>query len=187
MQCLIIENTAFVLSCCQRLVKAIENDYQIILCGENISGKYPENVPLNVCVIGKTLIGRLDSVDSKVLQFCKERGYQLINVKQGYTKCSCAVISDNALITSDNGIFNSLSETKIEVLKVHEGRVGLSEKTKGLIGGASGYHDHKIYFTGNIKLHPDYHKIKEFCSKHHTEIISLREEHLWDIGGIIFC
>ena len=58
MQCLIIEDTAFVLSCCQRLVKELENDYHIILCGDHISGKYPDNIALNACVIGKNLIGK---------------------------------------------------------------------------------------------------------------------------------
>ena len=187
MQCLIIEDNAFILSRCQKLAKSLEDNYKIVLCGEHISGKYPANIPLNICIVGKNLIGRLDSVDPKVLEFCKKRDYRLINVRQGYTKCSCAVVSNNALITSDNGIFNSLKETKIEVLKIEEGRVELSDSVSGFIGGASGYHDHRIYFTGNIRLHPDYQRIKAFCDKHHTEIISLSEEPLWDIGGIIFC
>ena len=38
MQCLIIEDTAFVLSCCQRLAKSLENDYKIVHCGDNITG-----------------------------------------------------------------------------------------------------------------------------------------------------
>ena len=187
MQCLIIEDTAFVLSCCHELIKVLENDYHVIQCGDHISGKYPENIALNVCVIGKNLIGKLDAVDKKVLDFCHNRGYQMIHVKQGYTKCSCAVVSDHALITADNGIYNSLKETKIDVLKIEEGRVGLSENVSGFIGGASGYVDHKIYFTGNIKLHPDYQRINKFCEKHHTEIVSLSDKPLWDIGGIIFC
>ena len=187
MQCLIIEDTAFVLSCCQRLAKSLENDYKIVHCGDNITGKYPNNIPLNACVIEKTLIGRLDSVDKKVLDFCLKRGYQLINVRQGYTKCSCVVVSDHTLITADNGIFNSLNEINIEVLKVEEGRVRLSETTNGFLGGASGYYDHKIYFTGNIQLHPDYQRIKEFCDKHNTKMISLTDGPLRDIGGIIFC
>lgn len=187
MQCLMIEDTAFILSCCKKLAKALENDYQIVLCGEPISGKYPHNIPLNACAVGKNLIGKLDSVDPKVILFCKKRGYRMIDVRQGYTKCSCAVVSNNALITADNGIYYSLKETNIEVLKIEEGRIGLSENLNGFIGGASGYYHNRLYFTGNIRLHQDYQKIREFCNNHHTKIISLSEKPLQDIGGILFC
>lgn len=187
MQCLIIEDTAFVLSCCQKLAQSLEDDYHIMLCGDHISGKYPENIPLNACVIGKTLIGMLSSLAPELIEFCHHREYRMVNVRQGYTKCSCAVISDNALITSDNGIFHSLKGTEIEVLKIEEGRVGLCKNVSGFIGGASGYCDHKVYFTGNIRLHPDYQRIKSFCEMHSAEIITLSDAPLWDIGGIVFC
>lgn len=187
MQCLVIEDTAFVLKDCRRLSAELQKRYRVIVCGEHIQGKYPANIPLNVCVIGSYMIGKLDSVDKNVLRFCKEREYHLINVSQGYAKCACAVVSDNALITEDNGIYCSLKETKIDVLKIREGRVGLVGASCGLIGGASGYHNHKLFFTGNIERHPDYPTIKTFCDLHHTEMVSLSDGELTDIGGIIFC
>ena len=137
------------------------------------------------------MIANTRSLDKKVVAHCERQGYHLIHVNQGYAKCSCAVIADNALITADNGIYNSLSEYKIDVLKIRQGRVALDGADYGFIGGASGLDitngKRTIFFTGDIKTHPDYLRIKAFCQKHDTAIISLTENKLTDIGGLLFC
>ena len=117
------------------------------------------------------------------------RGYGLINVKQGYAKCSCAAVSDHAIITADNGIIRSLEDNPIDVLSIGKGSIRLDGADTGFIGGASGYDkDRKtLYFCGNIKEHPDYNSIKRFCNEQDTQIVSLNDDHLTDIGGIIFC
>lgn len=189
MQCLIIDNTAFVLSCCKQLADALSKDYHVVLCDGNISGTYPANVGLNAVVLGKRLICRIPSLNSKVKKYCGNHGYELIHVNQGYAKCSCAVVSDNAIITADNGVYSSLKELNIDILKIEEGRVRLDGAGYGFIGGAGGYDrdSHTLYFCGNICLHPDYDSISSFCEKHGTKIISLTEDELTDIGGIVFC
>ena len=191
MQCLILDDTAFVLSCCERLKKALSECCTVVECGKDIEHRYPMNVPLNAAVIGKRVIARIASLDEKVKQYCAEHGYELINVNQGYTKCSCAVVDDNALITADKGIYHSLKGLKYDVLLIEEGRVKLEGADHGFIGGASGLDVHKggrtLYFSGNIALHPDHIRIKEFCRKHHTLIVSLTNDELIDIGGMIFC
>ena len=191
MQCLIIDDTAFVLSCCSEIAESLKLDHKVILCGDNIDSNYPDNVPLNAAVVGNNVIARLNSLDAKVKEYCINRGYTLINVRQGYAKCSCAVVSDNALITADKGIYNSLKETNIDVLLIQEGRVRLEGADYGFIGGASGLDvtsgKRTLYFTGDIAKHPDHERIKAFCAKHETAIISLSESALTDIGGIVFC
>lgn len=193
MQCLIIEDTAFVTSCCAKLAKELNKHYKVISCADNISGKYPSNVALNAAVVGKHIIARKDSLDPVIKEFCTERGYFIINVRQGYAKCSCAVVCDNAIITADRGIYNSVMELKaeIEVLLIEEGRVRLNGADHGFIGGASGLDtaDNRrvLYFSGNIDMHPDSDRIREFCHKHYTDIISLTDGELFDIGGMIFC
>ena len=189
MQCLILDDTAFVLRECKRLAEHLRRSYHVILTDEPILGKYPSNVRLNAAVIGKNVIAKTDSLDHQVKAYCEKHGYQLIQVNQGYTKCSCAIISDNAMITADNGIYNSMKETNIDILKIRQGRVVLEGADYGFIGGASGLDRDKrtLYFTGDITSHPDYPAIKAFCENHGTRIISLTDIELTDIGGMVFC
>ena len=189
MQCLILDDTAFVLSCCKRLANTLRSAYNVILCADDIRGDYPHNVALNAAVAGENLICRVDSLNDKVKAYCKANDFTLINVKQGYAKCSCAVVSDNAIITEDVGIYRALSKTDIEVLLIGQGSVTLEGADCGFIGGASGYDksNNTLYFCGDICEHPDFEKIKGFCDKHGTNIECLSDSQLLDIGGIIFC
>ncbi len=189
MQCLVLNDTAFVLSVCKRLTKALEGSYNAVLCADDIGGDYPRNVALNAAKVGKYIICRVDSLDDKVKAYCKANNFTLINVKQGYAKCSCAVVSDNAVITEDIGIYRTLSKTDIEVLLIGKGSVTLEGADCGFIGGASGYNksNNTLYFCGDICEHPDFEKIKGFCDKHGTKIECLSDSQLLDIGGILFC
>lgn len=191
MQCLILDDTAFVQKQCTALAQALGTRYRIELCAEQISGAYPANVALNCAVVGRYVIAREDAMEPKVREYCRNHGYQIIPVRQGYAKCSCAVVSDNAIITADKGIYNSLREYKINVLLIEQGRVRLNGAPYGFIGGASGLADvhgkRTLYLCGDVELHPDGRRIREFCKEHHTEIDCLSSSELIDIGGMIFC
>lgn len=189
LQCLILDDTAFVLSCCTRLSEALSRDYHVISCGKRFSGSYPDNTCLSAVTCGDKLIGRIASLDEKVKAYCHDHKIELIHVNQGYAKCSCVQIADNAVITADNGIIHALRNTDIDVLPIGKGSVRLDGADYGFLGGASGYDrdKHTIYFCGDIDRHPDSERIKRFCEIHHTKVISLSEDELTDIGGIIFC
>ncbi len=191
MQCLIPDDHAFVLRECTSLAETLSEYYHVVLTEEDIGGKYPDNVRLNAAVVGNTIVANMKVLDKKVLTYAEKAGYQLIHVNQGYAKCSMAVVSDRAVITADSGIYNSLKETNIDVLKIRQGRVKLSGAEYGFIGGASGSDNNNgkrtLYFAGCIERHPNYDDIKMFCDKYQTEIISLTGDDLIDIGGMIFC
>ena len=191
MQCLIFDDHAFVLRECTSLAETLSEYYHVVLTEEDIGGKYPDNVRLNAAVVGNTIVANLKALDKKVLTYAEKAGYQLIHVNQGYAKCSMAVVSDRAVITADSGIYNSLKETNIDILKIRQVRVKLSGAEYGFIGGASGLDINNVkrtlYFAGCIERHPDYADIKAFCDQHQTEIVSLTENDLTDIGGMIFC
>ena len=189
LQCLILNDTAFVLKRCQRLSEALSDRYHVIECGERFGGVYPDNVKLNALYVDNKLICRVPSLDDKVKEYCDKNNIKLIHVNQGYAKCSCAVVSDRALITADQGIAKALTDTNIDFLTVEEGSVELEGAKYGFIGGASGYDSDKrtLYSCGDITRHPDYAKIKYFCDIHGTRIVNLNDDDLTDIGGIIFC
>ena len=189
MQCLILDDTAFLLSSCLQLANTLSKYYHVVLCETPLGGQYPGNVKLNALQLGRRLISRVSSLDDAVKKYCLENDFKLIQVNQGYAKCSCAIVSDNAVITSDNGVYNSLNATNVDVLQIKQGRVRLKGVDYGFIGGASGYDKQTktIYFCGDITKHPDHDRVKEFCERYHTRVVSLSEDELTDIGGILFC
>ena len=155
-------------------------------CAKKAGEKYPENVLLNCLFIGNTLYGRLDSVDETVLKFCREEDIKLVNVNQGYTKCSSLQVAENAVITADKSIAKALKNNGVEVLLISAGNIVLEGFDYGFIGGASFSDNNTIYFFGDITKHPDYNKIKEFTSKHNSIIeILCKTQPLTDIGGAV--
>lgn len=189
LQCLILNDTAFVLSCCERLSEALYDDYHVIRCGRGFSGSYPDNTCLSAVICNDKLVCRDVSIDIEIKNYCQDYSITLIPVNQGYARCSCATIGDNAIITADKGIISALKDTDIDVLPIGKGSIMLDGADCGFIGGASGYdpHTRTVYFCGDINKHPDAKRIKAFCAKHKTNIICLTKDEWIDIGGIIFC
>ena len=121
---------------------------------------YPGDVLLNQTFLNELFIGNLKFASEKVLNFSKTNKMTLINTKQGYTKCSICIISENAIITEDNGITTLLKKSQIDVLKIEPGYIYLSDKHFGFLGGASGkISKNEIFFNGNIEEHPNYEEI----------------------------
>ena len=189
LQCLIISNTVFALSCCEGLINALSGEYKVIRCGEGFGVAYPDNVCLNALQLGDKLICRIPSLETKVKAYCEQHNIELLHVNQGYAKCSCAVIGDQAVITADKGIAVSLEQNNIDVLRIGQGSVRLEGAEYGFIGGATGYdpHNNTLYICGDIRRHPDYNRIKGFCDQHNTRIFCLSDDEITDIGGIMLC
>lgn len=188
MQALKINNSLFLLKECTKISSDI-NDYEgeIIKCTNDAGCKYPHNILLNFLYMNNTLYGKTDYADNSVLEYCKKNKIKLVDVKQGYCKCSTAVLSETAAITSDKTISKALKGNGAEVLEISSGNILLDGCEYGFIGGAGGKINADTYvFFGNIRKHPDYQKIKNFFDLHNIKIISLcSNAALTDIGGIV--
>lgn len=146
---------------------------------------YPECVKLNIAVVGHYAIGNFKFADNAVINILKKYNYDLINVKQGYAKCSTSIVGDDAIITSDTSIFREV-QGKIDCLKIREGYISLCEKYGGFIGGSSFLLDKStLAFMGDITAHPDYINIKCFCRNHGVDVLSLSNSRLCDVGGVV--
>ena len=147
--------------------------YEIRISEEQTNEKYPHDVLFNAVILGKRLICNTKTVSRLILSFAEKHGYEIIHVPQGYTKCSVAVVSDNAIITSDKAISHICASVGIDVLTVSEGHITLPPYDYGFIGGTCGESDNKIYFCGSLEKHPDGESIKKFCIKHEKTAVSL--------------
>lgn len=168
--------------------KKIFKEYGIeAIKGETfISDKYPGNIAYNVCVVGNNIIHKYEHTDPVIKEYIEKRKMNIINVKQGYSKCSVCVVDNNSIITSDAGIHREVIKHGIDSLLIKPGEIELFGMNYGFIGGCSGMiSENEIGFTGNIERHSDYEIINEFLTKRDKKAVSLGKEKLVDLGSII--
>ncbi|MCQ2483703.1 MAG: hypothetical protein MJ168_00055 [Clostridia bacterium] len=151
-----------------------------------IKSPYPDDVRLNCKCFGKNIICNTNYISKEIADFAHFNTCDLIHCNQGYSACSTVKLSDNAAITDDSSVYNTLSSIGIDCIKVSKGSVKLKGFDYGFIGGCCGLTEkNKIVFTGSIDKHADAELIKSFLSKHRVEYINLTDGELIDIGGII--
>lgn len=156
-----------------------------ICISKNLGTSYPDDVPLNVALVGNYLICNPKYTASEVIESARKREIEIISTNQGYSKCSVCVVSDSAIITEDESIYKAC-KNKLKVLLIRKGKVRLPGYDYGFIGGASAYINGTVYFFGNIRAHSDFHLIDHFVSENGASIVSLSDSQpLTDIGGIV--
>ena len=162
----------------------ISSNIDIKYSKNKLEEKYPKNIFLNAVNLKDYFIHNLKYTDEVLLSSVQNK--ELINIKQGYSKCSCCIISDSALITSDIGIYNSLKPYNIDTLLVPAGDIKLPGLSYGFIGGCSGLiAEDKLAFFGNLKNHNYEKEVKDFLFKHNVEPIYLCDSKLIDRGSIL--
>lgn len=149
---------------------------------EELNREYPYDVLLNAVIIGEYIICNPKTVSKDVLEATNKI---IINVKQGYTKCSTAIVSEQAIITDDVTIYNSV-KNKIDVLLITHGDVELKGYDYGFIGGCSGkLSSDTLCFCGDLKKSKYCNDIISFCKNHGVECVSLSNGSLYDYGSLI--
>lgn len=171
----------------QHLVKKItKHGVSVELSSSIIKPEYPLNIALNHLIVNDIFIGKVNNTDKYILKFCEENNYKIINVNQGYTKCSTAIVNRNALITADQSIYNACLKQHIDVLKIDAGDICLYGYNYGFIGGCCCKLSKDIMaFTGKVSKHKNYNEIKSFLLNYGVNLLELSNKPLIDIGGII--
>lgn len=150
----------------------------------DVTGEYPRDIGLNFAFVGNRILGKFCHADTAFLK--ETENFERLDVKQGYCKCSTLVVSKNAIITDDEGIYRKASGNGIEGLLVAKGDISLDGHPYGFIGGASGkISDDTVLFFGDIKKHSDFEKICAFLKKHGCSYECTDDGQLRDIGGIV--
>ncbi len=150
----------------------------------DIEGEYPCDIGLNFTFIGKNVFGKFSHADRALLR--ETEGFEKLDVRQGYCKCSVLVVDEKALITDDEGIHRKALEKGIDSLLVSKGDVSLDGHPYGFIGGASGkITEDTVIFFGDVENHRDFEKIRAFLSSHGCFYECTDKEALRDIGGMI--
>lgn len=158
----------------------------VIKINDVISENYPNDVKLNCVRINKSLICNIKSVSKNIIEKAMLDGLNIINVKQGYTKCSLLIANQNAVITDDETVYSAMKHNYFDVLLVKKGSIDLPGYSYGFIGGCGGLiSKNEMVFFGDIKKHDSYNNIKSFLNNYKIHITSLSNKKLLDVGSII--
>ncbi len=158
-----------------------------IIKGKNYLGRhYPKDSAYNVGIVGKKCFLNKKVCDEVLYEIILSEGYEIIEVKQGYTKCSICPIDENSFITGDVSIAQAGEKAGMEVLLISNDNIALPEFPNGFFGGCCGMESkYELLINGDIDLLPDSKKIRDFLLKKNIQIKKLKEGEVLDIGSII--
>lgn len=161
-----------------------ENNGKCIIV-DNIESPYPNDCLLNFVDIGDYVICNKSIMVPEILQIYTDK--TIIDVKQGYSKCSVCVCKHNTIITDDISIYNAVSKYEnINSLLIEKGSINIDKYDYGFIGGCCGLIDKDIIlFNGDLSLHSDFDKIRFFLYDNGVNYIDIKGKKLTDIGSII--
>lgn len=177
-----------------RIPEVIRNGFTVV--SELPHGGYPTDTVFNALPIGRYLFARLASLAPSVRKIAEGNGMTLINVNQGYARCSTlALPGARAAITADAGMARAMQSVGIDVLEIRPGHIALEGCDYGFIGGASFVYEPQnccslshfgryVYFFGDIRRHPDGEAIIKFIENHGYDILNLGGE-LTDFGSAV--
>ncbi len=158
-----------------------------VICGSKCLAKaYPEDVLYNAACIGDFIICNKAHIAKEITEFAIEAKKTIIDVKQGYSKCSIGIIGKNAIVTADKRIAKKCANAGVDVLEIEAGHIKLEGMNYGFIGGTCGMIDENVLaFNGELKTHPQGDEIHKFCHRHNVDIVELKSGILEDIGSIL--
>ena len=168
----------------------------------DLEREYPKDIPYNVCIMGTNAIHNFKYTDEIVKEKLEKEEFNLIDVKQGYTKCSIAVIDENSCITSDMDIAKKLMDNGIDVLFVCEPDIKLLKRTnpnetvqnrmffehsdmQGFIGGAMARIDDEIILFGDVNKLLNKDKIINFINSKGIKFKCFEGLDVIDYGSVV--
>ncbi len=161
--------------------------FNIIVGKTPVGAAYPQNICYNVGRIGRYAFHDFRYTDPILIMELKKRQIKLIQVKQGYTKCSMAILNHNTFVTQDRGIYRAAISNGLEALLMSPGGIELPGHPYGFIGGATGLiGENELAITGSLKNHPDVTFLENFVNNHNIKLLALTNNPCIDIGSLIY-
>lgn len=165
----------------------------IVLGNSSLSLPYPGNIPYNALFAPDLLMHRLDATDPVILneitKLKKSREIMLINVRQGYSRCSCAYVGNNSYITEDTVMADKLLTLGKQVFYQKHSNVYLEGFDFGFIGGAisliSIHGEELVLISGSLDSYFYGKELMEFLKRRNIRYECIGEGKLMDRGTII--
>ncbi len=176
---------------------------------EKLGPDYPQDVIYNAVCTRDYFVHNIDLTDPDLMEsmmiWHESMSYQdgisdlgkILDVSQGYARCTCLPVDNCSFITSDTGIAAALESQESYVLKIRPGSILLPGFEYGFIGGCAGhiYVDNledpagppqrAIVFNGDLSRHPDFQRIVDFIRSRNIHPVYFENYTLEDIGSIL--
>ncbi len=163
--------------------KLISINFKVVFSKNRLHQKYPYDIFLNSVHMSSLFLHNLKYTDPNLMLYIKNK--KLINVNQGYTKCSTAIVNDNAIMTSDKSIASALLDENVDVLLLPPGDILLPGLDYGFIGGCCGLLSEDFMgFYGNLNNYLYGNEVMKFLKKYNVKPIFLSNGKLIDRGSI---
>ena len=160
--------------------------FEIIEGKSHIGCNYPEDSAYNVGIVGNKCFLNKSVCDEKLYDILICEGYEIVPVKQGYTKCSICPIDENTFITGDKGIYEAGKKAGLTVLLISNDGIKLPGYENGFWGGSCGMGDKDVLLVnGEIETMKDGKLIKDFLDERNIRIKNLKKGEVTDIGSIL--
>ncbi len=160
--------------------------FEVIEGKKRVGRHYPDDSAYNVGIVGKKCFLNKSVCDEHLLDILISEGFEIIEVKQGYTKCSISPIDENSFITGDTIIAREGKKRGMDVLLIENKGILLPPYENGFWGGCCGMGDcDTLVINGDISTLPSGNNIKEFLDRKNVKIQKAKEGDVIDIGSII--
>lgn len=158
-----------------------------VVCGERaLCDTYGDDCAYNILIMGSYAFHNSAFTPVKAQELFEKSGITLIHVNQGYTKCACAPVSENAAITADMSIKKAMDKLGFDCLLIDWEGVSLPGFSNGFFGGCSArISKNEFYVFGSIKKHPSRDKIIEFLEKYNLVLKEGGNHTPLDVGSMI--
>lgn len=161
--------------------------FSLVMGETELTSDYPGDIAYNAAVAGAFYFHNLKHTDPVLRRELEKQGYEPVDIAQGYSKCSIAIVDEKSIITEDKGIAKAAGKKGFEVLLLEAGQnIALPGIGRGFIGGSSGMLGKNIWaVTGNAESLSSYQVISEFLEKKKIHILSLSQNQVIDTGSIL--
>lgn len=165
----------------------------LILGNSSLSLPYPHHIPYNALLGPDLLMHRLDATDQVILkevqELQKSREIMLINVRQGYSRCSCAYVGNNAYITEDILMAEKLISLGKHVFYQKHSNVYLEGFDYGFIGGAISLivieGEELVLISGSLDAYYYGKELKTFLKQQNIRYECISGGKLMDRGTVV--
>lgn len=131
-----------------------------------VGSNYPYDAAYNVAIVGKRLYCKVKITDPVLLNTARAMGYEIININQGYAKCSVCPVDEKSAISADMSFGKAAVTGGLDVLLITNDNICLEGFENGFFGGCS-YMAKKgeLNVKGDFATLPHYEEIREFLKK----------------------
>lgn len=148
-----------------------------------VEGKYPQTARYCAMVAHGWLIHNLRHTDPVLLRQTLLLNH--LHVNQGYAACNLIALPDGSFIGSDEGLVKNMHNRGIEATYINPEGIALPPHRHGFLGGAAGWNQQHLFFTGRPESLPDGNRLISLMQSKGLPWLSLSDE-MTDVGGLQF-